>query len=65
MLGRRLSWLDAVVKALLRDSTPSSRFEVELEGPARLNSHRGEILTGRLRNLCVSASEMSFERGFW
>ncbi len=54
MLGR-LGWLDAVVMALLRDSPPRSRFEVELEGPARLNSCREGILAGRLRDPCIPA----------
>ena len=54
MLGR-LSRLDAVVTALLRDWTPKSRFEIELEGPVRLNSRREEILPERLRDSCVSA----------
>ena len=52
MLGR-LSWLDAVLPTLLRDSPPRSRFEVELEGPARLNLYREEILKGRLMDSCV------------
>ena len=54
MLGRRLSWRDAAITALLWGLSSSSGFEVELEGPTRLDSHRENIhreetLTGRLR----------------
>ena len=30
MVGRRLNWLDAVIRAFLRDRPSSSRFVVEL-----------------------------------
>ena len=65
MFGRRLSWLDVVVMVLSWGPILGSRFEVELEGPARLNSHRGEILTRRLRNSHVSAFQVNLERDFW
>ena len=53
MLGRKLSWLNPLERFVggSQDSTTRCRFEgvLELESPARLNSHGEEILTGRLK----------------
>ena len=57
-----LSWLDAVLMALSRYSTPSSRFGVKLEDPTRLSTHRKEILTGQLTDVCISPFWRSSER---
>ena len=46
MLVGRLSWLDIIITALLRDLSSSSRLKVELEGLVRLNGYREGMLTG-------------------
>ena len=46
MLVGRLSWLDIIITALLRDLSSSSRLKVELEGLVGLNGYREGMLTG-------------------